>query len=153
MALMERIVRPHSPVDTGPSKLTPKCRDPYETTTIKYHAPPGMVNYSAQLVAALNRGPNYQLKDTPTIEPQQKTLNSSWAYAYKKYMTKKEKEISKAAEQKDGVVQDKAGQKSAQDTCVGSGGDSSGSPGSGPTSAPTTTQPSSMSLTRIPTLA
>jgi hypothetical protein len=134
MVSMERIVRPHVPVDTSPSKMTPKCRDPGQNSVLKFQAPPGMAKYAAQL-----QGASQHLNPAPSNPPQypksqEKTRNSSWAYAYKRYMTKKEKEISKSDGDniKDGVVQEN--KEASQSGLVGGSGlvaPSSGLGGSG----------------------
>ena len=41
MVLMERIVRPHLPNESGPSKTAAKCREPEKNKVVKFEAPSG----------------------------------------------------------------------------------------------------------------
>lgn len=95
MVLMERIVRPHLPIASGPSKTAAKCQKPEENKVAKFDAPSNAAspNYSSP-----SSNPNNKQK------PTEKTRNSSWAYAYKKYMTKKETEQDKCKDEEDRIV-------------------------------------------------
>lgn len=109
MALMERIVRPHVPIDTGPVKQPPKCREKGGNSVYQFTAPPE----ANRPLASVSPGP----QRTPQPDLQDKKLNSSWAYAYKKYMTKKEKEEDKCADMEKGedrVVGGQATDKAAE---------------------------------------
>ena len=103
MPIMERIVRPHVVVDPTPTKITPKCRDPLQNTVVKFQAPPGLTTYGANL----GGGGGVKIQDPPKSNITQKSKSSSFAYAYKKYMTKQEKEITDSSDSADGVVEEK----------------------------------------------
>jgi hypothetical protein len=84
MVLMERIVRPHLPVPPDPTQQKPQCQQAPASTTVKMPAP----SILAQTAAAQNQT-NPMPKAPGAVE---RTRTSTWAYSYKKYMTKKEKE-------------------------------------------------------------
>jgi hypothetical protein len=84
MVLMERIVRPHLPLDSNPAPTAPKCQQDEPNKVVKLAAPN-------------NAG------GTPK-KPTEKTRTSSWSHSYKKYMTKKEKEQKDCKDQKESVV-------------------------------------------------
>ncbi len=81
MVLIERIVRPHLPVDNNPPPTTPVCQTPAATTTAKFNA-----------------------SSTSQSAPSVKTYNSSWSCGYKTYMTKKEKEKDQCKEDGEQIV-------------------------------------------------
>lgn len=98
MVLMERIVRPHLPNESGPSKTAAKCREPEENKVVKFEAPSG---------GGFNTKDEKPPKQPGAPKkPTEKTRNSSWSHAYKKYMTKKEKETEKCQEGAERIIGD-----------------------------------------------
>ncbi len=106
--LMEKIVRPYVPVDVGPSKEAPKCRETVGSTALRFKAPAGLGGGEGKkfnLQQNTGKGSGVSAappQDNKQQKPGEKSYNSSWSYAYKKYMTKVEKEEDKCKEDDQG---------------------------------------------------
>lgn len=126
MVLMERIVRPHLPIESEPKKTAPKCREEEKNTEMKFDAPAGESSRGGQ------KSNDKKDKDQQPKKPKEKTRNSSWAYAYKLYMTKKERELEKCQPKRVVGGADTTDQPAPSGGGGGGGGGSSGG-GSGGT--------------------
>jgi hypothetical protein len=100
VTLMEKIVRPYVPIDTGPGKERPQCREEPGSTTLRFKAPAGLAGGGGKRVDLKQptRGTPSNPFPPQDEKNQEKSKNSSWAYAYKKYMTKVEVEEDKCKE-------------------------------------------------------
>lgn len=87
MVLMEKIIRPHLPVQPDPTQQKPQCQQVPAKTTVKIVAPSMLAFAGAQQ--------NPQPPKAPS--PIERTRTSSEAHSYKLYMTKREKEVSDSA--------------------------------------------------------